>query len=396
VYDYPIFSGYLWVARYSSAGHLQWLRKYGEALGIDANANAMAVDKQGDPIVVGQAVVTGNTNVLTLKYSPNGTLRWARQFDGAVSGQDFANAVAVDSAGGIYVAGATAGVGTGLDYLVVKYDKAGHRKFVDTYSGPFGDDAVAAIAVGEAGSVYVTGHSQNTSGLDDCETAKLSSSGPWKWFRRFASPGGFADFGQKIAVSAGGVYVDGIAGGAIADDILLLKYSTGGTRKWARTWGGPAHQQDGGPGLAVDAAGNAWVAGWSFASASKERGLLIKWDAAGHRKWVQTYRHSGVTDSAFADVIIDGNGQAWCAGWQAGGARLVRSAASGPRIFADTHFLVAKYANNGSPLWSHSWSLAFQTDMAKCLCLSGSGLYVGGWSVRSTTNLDPTLLKYRQ
>ena len=398
VYDYPLFSGYLWVARYSSAGRLQWLRKYGESLGIDANANAMTVDKQGDPIVVGQAVVAGNTNALTLKYSPNGTLRWARQFDGAVSGQDFATAVAVDGAGGIYVAGATADVGTGLDYLVVKYDKSGHRRFVSTYSGPFGDDVVAAVAVGDAGSVYVTGHSQNASGIDDCETAKLSSSGPWKWFRRFASPGGFADYGQQIAASAGGVYVDGIAGSALdasGDDILLLKYSTGGSRPWARTWDGPAHLQDNGPGLAVDAAGNAWVAGWTFASASKERGLLIKWDAAGHRKWVQTYRHSGINDSEFNDVVVDSSGRAWCAGWQAGGARFERSSASGPRIFDDTHFVVAKYAASGSPAWARSWTSSHQTAMAQTLCLSGSGVYVGGWSTRPASGRDPALLKYK-
>jgi Beta-propeller repeat len=385
VYKEPAFTGYLWVARYSSGGHLLWLHKYGESLGIDANANAIAVDGQGDLIVVGQAVVAGNTNALTLKYAPDGTLRWAKQFDGAVSGQDFASAVAVDSAGGIYVAGATTQVGTGLDYLVVKYDAAGHRRLEATYGG-VGGDVVNAIAVGAAGSVYVTGTSLNAGGDTDCVTAKLGSNGPWKWFRTYASPGGFDDGGRQIAVSAGGVYVDGTKGGAGGDeDVLLLKYATGGARVWSRTWDGPAHLADIGLSLAVDAAGDAWVAGSSGVSGGLEMAVLIKWDSAGHRKWAQTYTHAGVTYSEFTGVVVDSSGHAWCAGERSVG-------------LYNGDFLVVKYADDGVRLWAHSWDgPAHQDDGASCLCFSGSGgLYVGGRVVRPATGIDPALLKYQR
>jgi len=378
VYDYPLFSGYLWVARYSPGGRREWLHKYGESLGIDANASAIAVDGQGDLIVAGEAVVAGNRNALTLKYSPEGTLLWAKQFDGAVSGVDTATAVAVDSAGGIYVAGATTDIGTGLDYLVVKYDQTGHRKWVASYSGPSGDDAAAAITVGAAGSVYVTGVSPSAGGDADCVTAKLSASGSWRWFRRYGSPGGFADSARKVAVGAGGVYVDGVEGSAAGDELLLLKYATGGAREWTRTWDGAMNLPVSIAGLAVDASGHAWVAGQS-----KGRAVLVKWDAAGHRRWVKIYWAS--SGSEFADVVVDDSGQAWCAGERINGA-------------VNYDFLVVKYSRGGRQLWLRTWDgSAGGNDGASCLCLSGSGgLYVGGWTASPATHLDPALLKYQR
>jgi hypothetical protein len=128
----------------------------------------------------------------------------------------------------------------------------------------------------------------------------------------------------------------------------------------------------------VDASGHAWVTG-----SSNQRAVLIKWDAAGHRRWVRTY--SASSGSEFADVVVDDSGQAWCAGDRTNGV-------------GNGDFLVVKYARGGRQLWLRRWNgPAGQNDGATCLCLSGSGgLYVGGWTASPATDLDPALLKYQR
>ena len=70
VYDCPLFSGYLWAARYAANGNQIWLQKYGESLGIDANATAIAVDRYGNLIVVGRAEVAGNGDIAGPQVRP--------------------------------------------------------------------------------------------------------------------------------------------------------------------------------------------------------------------------------------------------------------------------------------------------------------------------------------
>ena len=385
VYDFPLYSGYLWVARYSAAGHRMWLKKYGAAQGIDANAEAMTVDGKGNLIVTGRAVAAGNENMLTLKYAPNGARLWARQYDGVGGGQDHAHAVVTDGAGNVYIAGASTGMGTGLDYLTVKYSAGGVYRWEARYVGPGVDDVPYAIAIDGSRNTYVTGTSQTTSGDTDSLTMKVGPDGARRWARRYAGPDGHDDGGHDIAVRNGNVHVSGAtttdAGGT---DILLLKYSVAGAPKWTRTWDGPAHQADHSSRLAVDALGNEWIVGDAGrAGGLHSRALLIKWDPAGHRRWTRTYSATGIQDSTFVCLAVDAGGRAWCAGW--------RAAAPG-----SNDVLVVKYTPGGLPVWARTWNGPGNgQDGAGSICLSGStGLYVGGWCWRPATNTDPVLLKY--
>ena len=73
----------------------------------------------------------------------------------------------------IYVAGTSAGRGTGLDYITIAYDAVtGARIWLRSYNGPASaDDGIAAAAAGpKGGRVFVTGHSQGTGDGPDFAT----------------------------------------------------------------------------------------------------------------------------------------------------------------------------------------------------------------------------------
>ena len=211
VYNFPVFSGYLWAARYAANGNQIWLQKYGESLGIDANASALAVDRYGNLIVVGRAETAGNGDILVVKYGSDGAQRWAQTLDGVGGGEDSASDVVVDRAGGIYVAASSTGMGSGLDYLVVKYGPGGGYKWESRYVGPGTDDEAKAIAIDGERSTYVTGFSPTATGNRDIVTMKVGATGTRRWAKRFDGGGHSDDFGVDAAFRAGALYVAGSA-----------------------------------------------------------------------------------------------------------------------------------------------------------------------------------------
>ena len=385
-YDCPVVTGYLWAARYSSSGNQIWLTKWGEALGIDGEITAVAVDRWGNLIVVGHALLGGNDDIVVVKFGHDGTVRWDHLVDGVGGGTDQAHDVVVDRAGNVYVAAASDGVGTDLDYLVIKYSAAGVYRWESRYAGPGTFDIPHAIAIDSVRSTYVTGSSRSAAGDADMVTVKIDPDGTRRWTKRWKGPAHLDDSGLEIALAAGAVTVAGVTTGATTgEDIVLARYTPMGARRWVRTWDGPAHLNDAGLRLAVDAGGGAWTAGFTRNAGFQERSLLIRWSPTGRRQWVRRDTRSGLLSSIFLDLTVDAAGNAWVAGNQ--------MKTSGP---ADV--LVARYSASGARPWLRTWNgPGHDYDNATSLCLSGSTtLYVGGWSFVPGGMRDPILINYRR
>ena len=112
------------------------------------------------------------------------------RYNGPGNGSDQARAIAVDSLGGVYVTGGSVGLGGNPDYTTIKYS-AGRQVWVARYHGPGSADGAEAIAIDNAGNVYVTGlsyASPNTSNTDYA-TIKYSSAGEQQWVARYNGPG---------------------------------------------------------------------------------------------------------------------------------------------------------------------------------------------------------------
>ncbi len=142
---------------------------------------AIATDSSGNIYLAGNAIVdpaTSQSTVLVVKLNPQGSqYLYVRYLGGSV--RDSANAIAVDAAGNAYVAGATASpdfpvtsgghlgaTPTGLSgqrSFVVKLDASGGMVFSDLLGGPAAS-AAQAIAVTAAGQIVVSGIVSDGSG----------------------------------------------------------------------------------------------------------------------------------------------------------------------------------------------------------------------------------------
>ncbi|MDH5185608.1 MAG: SBBP repeat-containing protein, partial [candidate division WOR-3 bacterium] len=164
--------------KYGSDGEEKWVRRYNGPENSYDEAYAIAVDDSGNVYVTGKSYAT-NYDYATIKYNPEGNSLWVRTYKGPGNGIDVAQAIAVDDSGNVYVTGRSTGSGTGNDYATIKYNPEGDALWVRRYNGPAnGSDGAQAIAVDEAGNVYVTGGSTGSGTGCDYATIKYHSAGP--------------------------------------------------------------------------------------------------------------------------------------------------------------------------------------------------------------------------
>ncbi len=211
------------------------------------------------------------------------------------TGIERATAVAVDQAGYVYVAGLTDSPDfpvlnafnprvRGVDAFVAKWDPAMRTVVYCTYLGGSGDDRAFGLAVDASGNAYVTGWTASAdfpavfplqrklSGWRDAFVVKLGPSGDLLYSTFLGGSG--IDSGSAIAVNADGeVYVAGTTDSidfpvvnALQNtrrgqsDFFVAKLNAGGAQLIYSTYlGGSAADQA--QALAVDGAGNAYVAG---------------------------------------------------------------------------------------------------------------------------------------
>jgi hypothetical protein len=184
----PALADQLWVQRYDGPGH-----------GNDF-ANAVAVDSAGNAIVTGQSQNgNGDYDFYTAKYaSGDGTLLWERRYDSLYHLDDVATAVAVDSAGNVAVTGysADAGPAGSLDlsteFYTAKYSATdGHVIWARRGPGSagYGYNPIK-VAVDSAGNVVITGHGAGSIGGGYYTAKYAASDGQLLWEQHHANDPG--------------------------------------------------------------------------------------------------------------------------------------------------------------------------------------------------------------
>jgi hypothetical protein len=255
------------------------LEQYGYQAGV-----AVAVDGEGNVYVAGISAPANGapSDYLTLKYDAAGTEVWCRRYDGPAGQDDSPVAIALDDSANVYVAGTSAAPNQSgavrPDYATIKYDTDGNQKWVARFNGPADyEDRCAGLALDGAGNVYVTGVACCASA--DFATIKYDAGGHQVWVAFYDSPTHGTDEATALAVdNAGCVYVTGkISAGSGGWDYETVKYDALGHECWSIGYSGPDLQGDRPTAIALDDSGNVFVNGTSGSATCWDDWLTVKY-----------------------------------------------------------------------------------------------------------------------
>jgi hypothetical protein len=179
----------------------------------------------------------------------------------------------------------------------------------------------------------------------------------------------------------GSVYACGTTRGInlAGADIWLVKYKSGGGKAWSRTWNGPAHRSDYPGGMAVDAAGNVYIAGATEPSTGGYDTAVLKYDAAGHRKWTRVYSADPSGTNEAKALALDPLGGVCVAGvaYRSG----------------STDAYVARFRGNGTRAWTCWYDGGGYTGVSDVAVSNLGECYVAGSFAATGQDYDAFLLK---
>ncbi len=365
-----------------------FVSRYNGPANGDDEAKALKIDAEGNIYITGTSAGIGTgADYVTIKYSPEGRELWVRRYDGPAHAEDSARALALDAEGNVYVTGESMGLGTGMDYATVKYDRDGHQLWIRRYDGPDHlQDHAVAIAVDCHGRVYVTGTSRGQDTGFDYATVAYDAHGNELWVQRYNGPEDEDDFPSAIAVDGeSNVYVTGSSEGEDTHlDYTTIKYGPHGAEMWVRRYNGPDNDEDIAWALGLDADENVYVTGQSTGLSHNYDIATVKYDPHGNEVWVQRYNDNGMRteDNSGRAITIDADGFVYVAG---------SSVESGLGDYA-----TIKYGPDGTELWSKLYrGPRVGANIATAMAVGPKGnVYVTGRSVGVGTGPDYATIKY--
>jgi hypothetical protein len=205
------------------------------------------------------------------------------------------------------------------------------------------------------------------------------------WVARYNGPANGIDEAHALALGAAGeVHVTGYSNGASGyGDFLTLQYNTAGTRQWTARYNAPANNHDEAKDIAVDVSGNVYVAGCSQGVNGNLDYFTIKYNSAGVRQWTARYNGPGNGDDIINALAVDGAGNIFVTGASMGST-------------GNPDYATIKYNSAGVRQWVRRYNAAANNeDEAKDIAVDAAGnVYVTGNSYGAKGNHDYFTIEY--
>jgi hypothetical protein len=320
------------------------------------------------------------------------SLSWVHAQDSG--GADFARQVATFGSDQIYLVGYTDGTFTAAaphgawDAFAIRSDPSGSRVWTQQW-GTESPEFAQSVAVDEEGNVYIAGYTygalaQPNAGKYDAFLVKRDATDGTQWVRQWGTPE--HDYVYGVAVTPGGdAFVVGYTEGDLAApnageaDAFLAGFNSRGDSLFVRQWGTVA--TDYAQAVATDHRGEVWVTGYTQgelagnAKLGSEDAFLTRFDAEGREQWTRQWG-STMTDYGLG-VVADASGNAFVTGYTYGSVE-ANAWHGGQDAF------LSGFAADGSSLFNRQWGTTLD-DNARSLTLQGGTVLVVGDTQGSLT-----------
>ena len=284
-----------------------WIAKYSGIDSIDNRPVKLMVDQSNNIIVTGiQYTNSGRDDIVTLKYSRDGTLLWSNVYDGPAHKTDEPTHLVLDAYGYIYVAAQSRGIIGFSDcagIVILKYHPTGELAWAKRFDEQTGN------------VVYVQGLSVDSKRNIICTTKLIE--------------------GPTLTMN----------------ELITRKLYPPGDLAWEEHL--PIHKWSWCNGINSDDFGNIFLGGWLWdgnGNSDYEFFGLLKYDANGDLQWLSSFRDSAARD-AWSEVFTkDENGKFIAAG-------------ETEKITGEEVFATVKYDEDGNVIWYREFSPGFNLEV---------------------------------
>lgn len=288
----------VFLAKTDAAGVYQWAVTGGgsgsdraESIKVDAQGNSYITGFFYNTATFGTANVTsaGAQDVFVAKYNSAGVLQWLVSGGGA--GADIGHGITVDNSGNVIITGEFSGTATfgsqtltsmngSIDVFTVKYSSTGTALWAKKGSAHLNDQGTD-VDCDASGNIFITGQFSDTITFDQVHNntmlnavfvVKYDPSGNEVWFRRIG--GASFNFGNSITVDVNNKVI--LAGdfsgtvtffgntntnlsGLYSESIFIARYDNNGTLDWAQS--DASESQVTARSVTSDASGNYFIGG---------------------------------------------------------------------------------------------------------------------------------------
>ena len=355
---------------------------------------------------------TGYYDAFLSKIDPEGNFQWARTWGSLEASDTGGSDVAVDLAGGVYIAGDFTGTvdfdpgpGEDLHYsggsnvFVSRFDTDGNFLWVRVWGGT-DQDAARALTVDNFGNIFVTGYFGDTvdfdpgDGVDEHTSnstngnvflSAFDSDGAFLWARTWGGEGASDNSGYGVATDGfGNVFVTGEFGGTVDFDpgpgeyiqsgkpslsnAFLSKFDNSGNFIWARTWATTPEGAGVAYGVAVDSIGDSFITGEhggtvdydpgpgeDIHSANKGAVFLTSFNPDGDFRWARTWGDG--LDTWGCGVAFHDSGNIYVTGIFRG-SNIDFDPGPGEDFHSSTaieDIFLSKFSDDGDFLWARTW-----------------------------------------
>jgi hypothetical protein len=352
----------LLISKFDKYGVHLWSDTVAGAGGGHDMAAAIAIDAEGDVLVCGTISAGGSegNNMLLVKYDTDGFEYWRYSYDNG-GNDDAAVALCFDGDNDIYLTGGTYNSTSLSDMLTIKVDRYGNLVWDETFDynslydlgvkialsgsrvvvtggGQYNFNSFVIVALSYTQSdgslsggatiggtqqtmeevsdlyvdgddnIYISGSVINSSYGYDFKIIKLDEDLNVLWTQTWDGQG-LNDYSRGVKVAPNGdVYVCGTTATTDdGDDMVLLKYSSGGNLYWAKTYNGNYRGDDRAETLEYHPDGFIYVAGSSFVVSNMDY-LTLKYNTSGDLLWEINYNSPYNKNDRATNMAIDSDG----------------------------------------------------------------------------------------
>ena len=300
------------IAKYDTNGNLQWQKTLGSAGTLQQGLGMAVEGSTGDFYIVASFFASPGSpqinRMLVLKYNTSGVLQWQRSMTPANAANDsVGSAIALDSAGNLYIVGSTPTSTSEGQGILVKYNSSGVLQWQVGLSKATGQSGYDGITIDSSDNIFATGIAV-TGGTAYGIVAKYDTSGALQWKKQIGSAGGSPALTGLSADSSGNVYATGIGGPGFSS--YIVKYDTNGSLLWQRNLQAASHWVQNFS-IAVDSSSNLVTGGYTRETSGSVYNQMLMFKVPGDGTPVGTYAASGISLSYSASSLPTADLSLW-------------------------------------------------------------------------------------